>query len=97
VADEAAPEEQGETGGEYTDEHAEERAYKAGYALPSVNWTPVLDVTTPEQRTPGVHHCPFAEGDPLRAHWMNGLRARLSEQEPYDPAAIIEHIEDEIG
>lgn len=97
MADAAPPEEQGETGGEYADEFAQERARKAGYALPSVNWGPVLDVTTPEQRAVGIHHCPFAEGDPLREHWLNGLKERLSESEPFDPAAIIEDIQEEIG
>jgi hypothetical protein len=81
----------------YDDAHSEERAYKAGRALLTVDWSPVEDVTTPEQRAPGVHHCPFAEGDPLRDHWLQGLKDALGETADYDPAAVLAEVNAELG
>ena len=74
-------------------ESAAKKAYKAGYALPTVVWPP--DATA-EQRTPGVHHCPFAPGDPQREAWLKGLRDKLSEPTK-DPSAVLKEIEGELG
>lgn len=76
---------------------AKEKAYKAGYALPSVQWP---EDATAELVTPGVHHCPFDALNPdqaeERAAWLAGLKARL-ELPTRDPAAILEEINDELG
>lgn len=95
VVDKAPPEmEHGEGHvDEYSGEFAAERAYKAGYRLPAVEWR---EGATDEQRTPGVHHCPFAPGDPLRDEWLRGLKAAL-EAPTQDPATIIREINDELG
>lgn len=69
-----------------------EKAYKAGYALPSVQWP---EDATDRQRTPGVHHCPFSEGDPQRGEWLKGLRDAL-EGPAQDPATILREINDEL-
>lgn len=86
-----------------------EKAYNAGYALPTVDWSPALamhdelgdgtGISDAKARTqlltPGPHHCPFAEGDPQRDHWLRGLRARLTEPAK-DPAAIVADIDKEL-
>jgi len=69
-------------------------AYEAGKHLPSVVWGPDA---TDEQRTPGVHHCPF---DPRlqpeeRKAWLEGLEDALG-GDRYDPAVILKDIRDEI-
>lgn len=69
-----------------------EKAYKAGYALPSVQWP---EGATDEQRTPGVHHCPFSEGDPQRVEWLKGLKDALGAP-TQDPASILKEIDDEL-
>ena len=71
----------------------EDQAYKAGYALPNVVWLPDA---TPEQRTPGVHHCPFAPGDPQREYWLRGLKDALTAP-VRDPKQIINEIDSELG
>jgi hypothetical protein len=76
---------------------AKEKAYKAGYALPTVQWPAEA---TDEQRTPGVHHCPFDARDPdqaeERAAWLEGLKDALSVPVK-DPATILKEIDDELG
>ena len=59
------------------DKKAESMAYKAGYALPRVTFPEEI---TSEHRALGLHHCPFAEGDPQRAAWARGLQDALTEQ-----------------
>ena len=74
------------------DDVALEKAYKAGRALPSVQWP---DDASDEQRTPGPHHCPFSPGDPQREQWLQGLRDALTGP-TQDPATIIKQIDDEL-
>lgn len=68
---------------------AVEKAYKAGFALPDVQWG---EDATDEQRTPGVHHCPFDARNPdqagERAAWIRGLIDRL-EAPTKDPAEVL--------
>lgn len=73
-----------------------ELAYKAGYALPAINFD-ALEAVPKEQRVPGVHHCPFAEGDPQREHWLRGLADRLDGADSYDPAAVAAEVRKELG
>lgn len=68
-------------------------AYKAGYALPSVVWP---DDATDDQKRVGVHHCPFAEGDPQRTHWLKGLRDSLEEPDPRERANLVKRLDDEL-
>jgi hypothetical protein len=56
---------------------------------------------TREQRTPGVHHCPF-DDDPRkpdqlaqRKAWLEGLKARLSAPTK-DPKEILSDIDAEL-
>ena len=87
-----------------------EKAYQAGRALPSIDWDPAIqlhddlgkgtgiepgDEAEAKLRTPGVHHCPFAEGDPQRDAWLRGLRDRLKEPTE-DPATIVAAIDKEL-
>jgi hypothetical protein len=86
-----------------------EKAYQAGRALASVNWDQAIEMHDDMGKgvgiddakargrlfTPGVHHCPFAEDDPQRKHWLRGLRERLAEP-TQDPAAIIAEIDKEL-
>ncbi len=66
------------------------KAYNAGYALPLVQWP---EDATDEQRTPGVHHCPFADNQPEeKVAWLEGLRNALAAPTK-DPAAILEEID----
>lgn len=69
------------------------KPFKAGYALPSVQWP---EEATDEQRTPGMHHCPFAPGTEERKEWAEGLKAALGEPTK-DPAEILKEIDDELG
>lgn len=70
---------------------AKKKAYKAGYALPNVQWP---EGATDEQRTPGVHHCPFSTQQPEeRAEWLKGLKDAL-EVPVRDPATILKEIND---
>jgi hypothetical protein len=73
---------------------AEEQAYNGGRSLASVTEWP--DSVPAELRGPGLHHCPFAEGDPQREHWLQGLRDGLDEPRP-DPADVLKQIDDELG
>jgi truncated hemoglobin YjbI len=74
------------------DAKAKSKAYSAGRALPSVQWP---EDATDEQRTPGVHHCPFAVGDPQRDEWLRGLKDALGAPTK-DPAKIVKEINDEL-
>jgi hypothetical protein len=67
-------------------------AYRAGKHLPSVVWGPDA---TDEQRTPGMHHCPFSPGTEERAEYARGLKDALG-GDRYDPAAILKEIDDEL-
>ena len=69
------------------------KAYKAGYALPGIEWP---QDATDEQKTPGVHHCPFSPGDPQRDEWLKGLKDRLTGPKD-DPAAIVKQIDAELN
>lgn len=75
----------------------EEMAYKAGYALPSVNWP---EDATDEQRQPGMHHCPFNPDLPEQADeaqaWAKGLRDALG-RPVKDPAEVIAELDAVIG
>ena len=72
-----------------------DEAFRAGYALPSVQWP---EDASDEQRTPGIHHCPFSnEFDPeLRIAWAEGLKAALG-QPTKDPTEIIAELDEAIG
>jgi hypothetical protein len=75
---------------------ADEQAYNGGYALASVTEWP--ESVPSELRGPGVHHCPFAEGDEQRAHWLEGLRDALAEQQARpDPSDVLKEIDEELG
>lgn len=71
---------------------AEDKAYNAGKASLTIVWGPDA---TDEQRRPGMHHCPFAEGDPQRIAWAKGLEDALG-GDRFDPATILREIRDEI-
>lgn len=82
-----------------------EKAYKAGYALPGIDWTDEVHGDVPdEKRGPGVHHCPFSD-DPRepdqvkqREAWLRGLKDRLEKMAAQkSPADVLAEIKEEIG
>lgn len=72
-----------------------QKAYQAGKTLPDVQWPDDLELP-PEKRVLGVHHCPFAEGDPQREMWLKGLRDRL-EEPAADPKKVLAEIKKELA
>lgn len=76
------------------DQFALDKAFKAGAALPSVQWP--ADATD-DQRRVGEHHCPFSPGDPQRTAWLQGLADALGKQVVAGaeaPAVILQRIND---
>jgi hypothetical protein len=71
---------------------AADMAYKAGKQSLSIVWG---EDATDEQRTPGMHHCPFSPGDPQREEWARGLKDALG-GDRFDPATILKQINDEL-
>lgn len=69
-----------------------QKAYNAGKHSLTIVWGPDA---TDDQRRPGMHHCPFPEGDPQRDEWARGLADALG-GDRYDPATILREVRDEI-
>ena len=67
------------------------KAYAAGRAAHNVQWP---EGTPDEVKAPGLHHCPFAEGDPQREEWLKGY-AEVIEEQRISPT-IVRQINDEL-
>jgi hypothetical protein len=68
-----------------------ELAYKAGYALPGIDFDQ-LEAVPEDKRFPGVHHCPFDDDDPQADEWKKGLADALEKRASYDPAELAAEI-----
>lgn len=66
-------------------------AFKAGRLAHTIVWP---DDMPDEQKAPGVHHCPFPEGDPQRAEWLRGY-ADVIERQAISPT-IVKEINDSL-